>query len=67
MKNRVRLDLTQLINKISDEHISFEPVTVDDVIPPKNAMFPMGFDPETSRIESYHSTNRARKDLQKRS
>ena len=64
MINRVSSGLKQLINKIGDDLISFEPVTVVDVIPPKNAMFPMGFDPGTSRIESHHSTNRAKGDLQ---
>ena len=31
-------------------------VTVEHVLPPKNAMSPVGFDPGTSRIVSHHST-----------
>ena len=32
-------------------------VTVENVLPLKNAMSLMGFDPSTSHIVSHHSTN----------
>ena len=36
---------------------SYSCVTVEHALPPKNAMYPMGFDPGTSRIVSHRSTN----------
>jgi hypothetical protein len=38
-------------------------VTVEHVLPPKNAMSPMGFDTRTSRFVSHCSTNWAKGDL----
>ena len=37
-------------------------VTIEPVLPPKNAMSPMGFDPGTARIVSHRSTNSAKWD-----
>jgi hypothetical protein len=36
---------------------TFYSVTVEHVLPQKNAMSPMGFDPGTSRIVIHRSTN----------
>ena len=38
-------------------YINKECVTVEHVLPAKNAMSPVEFDPGTSRIVSHHSTN----------
>ena len=38
-------------------YINKECVTVEHVLPAKNAMSPVKFDPGTSRIVSHHSTN----------
>ena len=42
-------------------------VTVENVLPLKNAMSPMGFDPSTSHIVSHRSTNCAKGDFHLRS
>ena len=44
-------------------YINKECVTVEHVLPAKNAMSPVEFDPWTSRIVSHHSTNWAKGDL----
>lgn len=45
------------LKKNLESYFLFANVTVDHILSPKNAMSPMGFNPETSRIVWHRSTN----------
>ena len=51
-----KYDFVLVIN-IHEIVLTNHSVTVEHILPLKNAMSPMGFDPGTSRIASHRSTN----------